>query len=278
MQLAEAELDARIKDIPALSPVVSELIDLLNRPAVDYAALERSAVHEPTLVARVLRLANSPFFGVSGQIATFREACLVLGSRSLRQVVMAISVMDALAVDGRLGELRRVWSHALAVAAIARHLAPAKGIDPDYAFNAGLLHDIGKLALASCFEEPYAQALAHKRQSGCSQVEAERACLGVDHGTAGEKLAHKWRLPEELALAIGCHHRPGAVAERLVDLIHFADVLAHALEYGLDEGEGERVPRLDAAVWERLGWDWATIGELLPALDREAHDAGRIEL
>lgn len=278
VQISQAELDARINELPPLSPVVTTLLELLNQPSVDYAALERAAVREPTLVARVLRLANSPFFGVSGQIATFREACLVLGSRSLRQVIMAISVMDTLAVDTQLLELRQVWSHALAVAAIARHLAPLKRIDPDYAFTAGLLHDIGRLALAVFFAGPYAQAMAHKRENGCSLVDAERQCFGFDHGTAGEKLARKWHLPEELALAIGRHHRPDEAEQLLVDLIHFADVLAHALEYGLDEGEGEAVPRLHARVWNRLGWDWSYIGGLLPHLDREARDAGAIEL
>ena len=278
VQISEAELDARISELPPLSPVVNELLELLNQPSVDYAALERSAVREPTLVARVLRLANSPFFGVSGQIATFREACLVLGSRSLRQVIMAISMMDTLAVDGKLLELRQVWLHALAVAAIARHLAPSQHIDPDYAFTAGLLHDIGKLALAAFFAGPYAQAMAHKRQSGCSLVDAEREQLGFDHGMAGEKLARKWHLPEDMALAIGRHHRPDDAENALVDLIHFADVLAHALEYGMDEGEGEVVPRLHATVWNRLGWDWTRIGALLPSLDSEARAAGAIEL
>lgn len=275
--ISEAELDVRINELPPLSPVATELLELLNQPSVDYMALERAGVREPTLVARVLRLANSPFFGVSGLVATFREACLVLGSRSLRQVVLAMSVMDQLAVDTKLMELRRVWRHALAVAAIAHHLATLRKIDAEQAFTAGLLHDVGKLALAAFFSAPYAEVLASTQQHGCSLAEAEREHLGFDHGVVGGKLARKWHLPEPLVLAIGLHHHPDLEPSiPLVDLIHVADVLAHALEYGGDENDG--VPFLATGAWERLGWDWITIGELLPALDREARDAGAIEL
>ena len=275
--LSEQEIDARIGQLPPLSAKVVELMRLLETTAVDYGAMERAAVHEPGLVQRVLRLANSSFYGVSGRIGTFREACLVLGSRSLRQVVMAIAVMDRLSAGHTIEQLRMLWQHVLAVAAVARYLAPMAHVDPEHAFTAGLLHDIGKLAMTAYFPAEYAAVQQTSLRDGVPRIQIEQDIIGMDHGALGGKLARRWRLPETIALVNEQHHRPtGDPVNPLIDLLHFADVLAHALEFGLSEDE--QVPPLEPAVWQRLGWDWHTVSACLPALDRDARAAGSLEL
>ncbi len=274
-EIALRELEARINDIPPLTPAVSAMLELLNQPQVDCSALERTAMLEPALVARVLRLGNSAFFGVSGKVSTIREACLVLGTRTLRQMALAVAVLQQLSVDNGLFELRNIWQHALAVAAIGRRLAPLRKVDGEQAFTAGLLHDIGKLALAAYFYGEYQQVVARQRSECRLLVETERQWLGFDHGSVGELLARKWHLPETLALAIGRHHHPSSdKVDGLVDIVHLADVLAHGLEYGLTEQE--RIPPLDEGAWQRCGLDWAALASMLPALDQAAGQSAQL--
>lgn len=275
--LTEQQLDERIGDLPPLSPVVGELMDLLEAPTVDYGAVEQSIGHEPVLASRVLRLANSSFFGFAGRIGSLREACLVLGSRTLRQTILAAAVMQQLEVDGSLLDAQKLWRHALATGAIAKYIARVFDIDQELAFTAGLLHDLGKLALAAYFTEEYRQVLLQHADSGGLMLETERRQLGFDHAMVGELLARKWHFPAALAQAVGRHHLPDpADSTELADLIHLADVLAHALGYG---GHNlDRVPPLAPQAWERLGMDWEQLGELLPALDDEANEAIHFEL
>ncbi|MCW8918798.1 MAG: HDOD domain-containing protein [Gammaproteobacteria bacterium] len=272
MALAGGNLDERLGALPPLSPVVGELLSLLQAAAVDIGAVERAIHHEPALAGRVLRLANSSFFGFSGRIGTLREACMLLGSRTLRQVVLAAAVMQQMTVDDILLDTRALWRHALVTGAIANRLAGTLGADPEQAFTAGLLHDMGKLVLAAYFAVEYRQVWQHHAANGGLLQEAEQAVLGFDHGAIGERLARKWHFPEELALAVGRHHCPGG--DRLGDLIHLANVLAHALGYGATD----KIPPLQEAAWERLGLGWERLEQLLPELDREAGEAARFEL
>lgn len=272
--LTEQQLDERIGELPPLSPVVGKLLALLGVADIDLDAVERTISQEPVLASRVLRLANSSFFGFTGHIGSLREACLVLGSRALRQVVLAAAVMRQLVVDDSLLNTRQLWRHTLATGAIAKHLADLLECDPEQAFTAGLLHDLGRLALATYFTVEYRQIRAQHELIGGLLLDAEQSVLGFDHAVVGGKLARKWHFPEVLALAVGGHHHPAE--ERLADLIHLADVLAHALGYG--SGVLDQVPPLCPSAWERLGLSWERLETLLPTLDREAGEAARFEL
>lgn len=272
--LSEKQIDARLGELPPLAPAVRRLLALFDGATVNYAALEEAVRHEPVLAGRVLRLANSSFFGFAGRIGSLREACMVLGSQTLRQIVLAATAVENLTADSALLDTRALWSHALATAAIARRLAQTLGSDVEDAFTAGLLHDLGKLVLAAWFQAEYREALALQSVQGGLLMDAERTVLGTDHGSFGEKLARKWHFPETLAVAIGHHHDP--VGDRLGDIVHVADVLAHALEHGWRPRS--HVPPLQAGAWERLGLGWPRLEALLPELDRDAAEAARFEL
>lgn len=274
--LTEQQLDQRIGELPALSPVVGELFTLLNATSVDYGEVERKLGREPVLAGRVLRLSNSSFFGFAGRIGSLREACLVLGSRTLRQTLLAAAVHQQLAVPPGLLDGRRLWQHTLATGAIAKALAPVVGADAEQAFLCGLLHDLGRLALAAYFPAEYERVLDYLALHGGLRLAAERTVLGFGHGTVGGKLAQKWHLPEALVLAIGRHHHPvPAESGHMMDLVHLADVLAHALGYGPEADD--RVPPLLPDAWARLGLRWDRLEEMLPMLDRAAGEAARFE-
>jgi putative nucleotidyltransferase with HDIG domain len=262
------DVAALLDDLPPLAPGVLEVLAQLDAAEVDYAALEAGIRREPALALRVLRLANSAFYGFSGQIGSVREACLVLGTQTVRQVVLAVAVMAQLKpARGTPYDQRRLWQHGIGAAAAAKGIAERhSGVDPALASTTGLLHDLGKLVLNTRFDDLYREVRARRIQDDCSLVEAERAVLGTDHCEVGALAAAHWRLPPAMVAAIRHHHDPDAAAEPLTDVVHVADVVARALDVG-DPGD-DLVPAIADGAWQRLGLTLDGLAETFPDVDR----------
>jgi putative nucleotidyltransferase with HDIG domain len=264
----KTEIAARLEALPPLAPGVLAVLALLDAAEVDYSAIEGGIRREPALALRVLRLANSAFYGFSGQIGSVREACLVLGTQTVRQVVLAVAVMAQLGPARRAPfDQRRLWQHGIGVAAAAKAIAERYGrLDVALASTTGLLHDLGKLVLNTQFADLYDEVRSRRIRDDCALTEAERAVLGTDHGEVGALAAAHWCLPPRMVAAIRNHHEPDADAEPLTDLVHVADVVARALAVG-DPGD-DLVPAIAEGAWRRLGLTMDGLAETFPEVDR----------
>lgn len=252
--------------LPPLPDNVLETLSLLDRGA-DYPHIVDRLAQDPALASRVLQLANSAFYGRSGRVGTLREACMVLGTPTLRQAVLAVGAIEALTPqqDPPFSHAA-LWRHAFAAAAAARMLAELSGLDRELAATAGLLHDVGKLALNAFFAGEYAAVRQYQAEHGCLLHEAEMVVLGQDHTEVGYLLGNRWLLPEDLIRAIERHHSPDLGApDPYVDIVHAADVLANTLELGYSGDD--LLPELSETAWERLGLDWNTVTGNLAAVD-----------
>ncbi len=150
------------------------------------------------------------------------------------------------------------------MATVARHLAHSRGLDAEAAFVAGLLHDLGKIALSQSLQEQYREVLAAVEQ-GADFVDAERAVLGCDHAEAGAEAARRWSLPEALVQAIEYHHCPDEAPERgLADVVHVADALCVMLGFGV--GTDQLMHRCSERALERLGLNQEELPLLLVVL------------
>jgi putative nucleotidyltransferase with HDIG domain len=259
-------VDDCIERLPPLSPAALKALDLLNRGNVDLDAVVEALEKSPTLTARMLRLANSPFYGCVSRVGTVHKACLVLGTHTLRQVVMAAAVMATLE-DHYQDESQRRWHHATAVARAARLLAIDRHPDPDFVATAALLHDFGRILLGTCAAEEYHAVSTRARTEGIPIRDAELAAFGTDHAAIGARVTAKWRLPAELTDAIARHHNPDdGAASPIVDLVHVANVLTHALD---EDDEEEVVPILAETAWNRLGLRIDVVEKLFPEIERE---------
>jgi HD-like signal output (HDOD) protein len=124
-------------------------------------------------------------------------------------------------------------------------------LDGESAFTLGLLHDIGRLVLATSFAHPYQQALDYQRKHDCLPQEAEMATLGIDHTMVGSCITEHWRFAPAMVEAVNSHHSPGASSDiTLAGLVHVADNLAHAL--GLSRIHDDIVPQLNPHVWSAM--------------------------
>jgi len=248
------ELLSALRDLPPLPSVVLELVQSLGREELSAAHFATKISQDQALVAKTLRLANSSFYGRGRQVGSVAEAIGVLGLRTVRGVVTAAGLAGSF---GRTPGFDHdvFWRHSIASALCAQELAgELRRDDADLAFTAGLLHDIGRLALASTFAPAYAEVEQWRRDRDCPDGDAERAVLGFDHTEVGGLIASHWNFAPAIVAAIREHHAPPAGAElTLTGIAHVADAVAHAL--GLAGDADEAVPTLALPVWAAYGLD-----------------------
>lgn len=269
LQMVVADLDR----LPALPEAVRDLMDYLQHPEVDVGQVAYKIAQDPALAAKLLRVANSSFYGLQRQVATIPDALTVLGLRAASTLITGAAVVthsQTLVVAGF--DQRAFWLHSAGTALCARVLARELGTNMENSFTAGLLHDIGRLILAARFPEKSHSVTAYRAEHDCHPIEAEQEVLGFDHTQIGAALAVRWKFPTEIAVAIASHHKPMDMpAGSLVDQVHLADVMAHVLEFPGDNDD--LVPRLSSVAWNRLGIGWGKFKRLLGEVDVQRNDA-----
>lgn len=221
---------ATLDKVPPIAGAVMDLLRSLDDENLNATSLAKKIGRDPVLSARVLKIVNSPFYGVAGQVASLQEAVMVLGFSNVRRLALAVSLNGSFPVRGQ-GEVdpRRIWRHSFCVALCAQALAPLCRIEAESSFTAGLLHDIGRIALLSVDPQRFAAVLADRAQYPDLSA-AEAALLGFTHAEFGARLLERWRLPNILIRAVEFHHLPDtAPTSPLTDLIYLADQLAHAI-------------------------------------------------
>lgn len=253
--------------VPCVPDVLLALLDLGDSYDANDTVM-RIVSRDQALVALILRVANSAFYRMSGRIGSLEAAMRVIGTRNTRDLAIAAASRALIPVPAGTGfEADAFWRHSCATAVCARELAAASGQDPELAFTAGLLHDFGRLVMVAGFPELFEQSQKAQQAGGGSRLEAERAVFGFDHGTAGGALAELWRLPAPIAAAMASHHSVGSQAcDPLADLVHLADAVAHALDFGA--GTLDQVPPLSDAACDRLCVDWPALRASLGNLER----------
>ncbi|MEM7200329.1 MAG: HDOD domain-containing protein [Planctomycetota bacterium] len=247
--------------IPPLPDIVVRVLDLLNAGDTEPEQLEEHLQHDPVLVARMLGMVNSPFYGISRQISSVREAVMVLGFRGLRSLILASGTTKFLKRDYRCygHDENGLWKHSLAVASGAKALAATLGKDAEMReglFVAGLLHDIGKMLLA-----PYLREQEFERSTDAELVELEQTALGVDHAEAGELVARKWNLSDTVQAVLAEHHRPpeNDLLREHVAIVRLADALAHNLGAGFESTQKAEISQSDLEIVELTTDRWAEL-------------------
>jgi len=244
-----------LDDLPSLPAVVMELLNSIDQDDIDISVLAKKVSHDQALTAKTLRLANSSLYGLQVKVTTIQQAITYLGFQTTRNLITAAAVTGCFAEGHCPGfDHKAFWRHSIATAACAKVLARQMRFNQDYAFTAGLLHDIGRLVLVACFPNQYSEAIDYRVQHDCFMLEAERAVLGVDHVDAGLALAEHWNFSDTIRLAIGGHHDPETPgAGFLAAIIHVADAIVHALD--LAQVQDDLVPPVSTVAWTALGLD-----------------------
>jgi HD-like signal output (HDOD) protein len=247
------EMLSRFEDLPTIPDILFRILKILDDPDSGAADLAEVVRLDAPLTARILRLANSPYYSVRGDMADIHRCIAVLGYRTIRQVAICVSVATSVVnaaarANGKL-DYRELWRHSVAAGAIAKSLAEMVDYpEPEEVFTAGLLHDLGKFILEIYAPESYARVFRARRERGLPLVALEKKEFGFDHAVLGEAFGFSWRFPGLLTLCFGHHHdepqpdcQPGTESHA-VALVALADYLAHTLvptpsDLGFDPGE-----------------------------------------
>jgi putative nucleotidyltransferase with HDIG domain len=247
----------RLKDLPTLSAAAVRLSELARDERTGAADFEKVIRPDPALTANVLRVVNSAYFGLRCRVDSVRQAITLLGLKRTSEVAAAAALAPVIPprLPGYELEAAGFWTHCVAVAVLSERLAAELGVRrPELTFTAGLLHDIGKIAI-SAFVSGASGPILERARGGLAFVSAEREVLGVDHTDVGGAVAAAWHLPAAVTDVARWHHAPGLAGEgtdrHIIDLVHVADGLAHAMGLGADVGELAR--KVDPGAETRLG-------------------------
>jgi putative nucleotidyltransferase with HDIG domain len=279
--LTMASVISSMRDLPPMAPVGSRVIKLLADDQASAAELARLLSSEPTLAAKIVRIANSPFYGMAYRIKTIQHALLVIGMRATSSLVLAVTTWGVFRSShlssSQEANRKRLLRHSVACGVGTRLLAQGRYPNPEEAFLAGLLHDLGKLVLETCVSEGAAPFL-----EPAVEIEdhlPERNAFGFDHQDVGAALLNHWGFPSTIAEAIQSHHQPldpltSAVRSPLAALIHVAEIICAVCETETTEGGGVE-PSVDPAILSALGLreqDLPAIRMDLPLLMAETLD------
>lgn len=223
-----------ISSLPTLSTTVKRVQDAVSRDDVGVAEVAAIIEHDPPVTANVLKLANSAAYGFRSEITDIYRAATLLGLHETEAIVISSAVITATEQSGHFNH-KAYWDDATFGAFAARTISQAVGRRLDgAAFTAGLLHDIGRFALAETASQRYANV--PRRLRGEELLNAENEHLGIAHPEAGYLLALQWDLPRDIAEAIRLHHHPVAASEAspLAGITALAAAMAEARHHGLN--------------------------------------------
>lgn len=264
-------------DMPAPPQAALKIMRACGQQTVSHDELARIASNDPVLAAELLRVVNSPFFGLGRNIQSIPRAITVVGQSTLRNLALCVSVRDALSDDALPGlDTQAFWEDAVRRAVAARNLAARAELDADECFTAGLLQDFGLLVLFYLHPEHISHWPALRAADPASRVQKELAIFNASHDQTARTLAEQWGLPQELSAALGDHHSyidapPDNAITPLCRILMAADTVA-AVFTAQDKAAAIRKCReLLAAVY---GMTAQEIAELLSDVPRQLNEAG----
>jgi putative nucleotidyltransferase with HDIG domain len=207
---------------------------------------------DPALSAEILRVANSALYGLSRRIDNISHAVVVLGTEVVGRLALTVALGRFSRSFLRVHGLRACWDHSVACALVAEQLAQAMHQPKDRAYTAGLLHDIGRLALLTCYPVEYNNLFVVARENAFNELECEWELFDIDHCAAGAWLARQWNLPEDFVEAIAAHHQAEATDASLASVVTAAHHVAnrigfHVLDASPDRPVAEIIAKLPLA-------------------------------
>ncbi|MBW2053036.1 MAG: HDOD domain-containing protein [Deltaproteobacteria bacterium] len=260
------EILSQLEELPSLPSMVSTTLNILDNPDSLTQDLTEALSYDQTLASRVLKMANSAYYGFPRKIDSLSKAVTILGYNSIRNIVLVTKIFDSLGRGSKDETLDRkgFWQHSLGCGAAAQVIGDKLGFgNGEEIFLAGLLHDIGKVILDTFLHDKYSEVLRAAQEKNLLLLEAERNALGATHEHFGYWLAEHWNLPLNLTAAIAFHHDPQKSEEYFIvtSLVHIGDILTRALEVG--NGGDNQIPPVDTQAWAALNLKPALIENII---------------
>ncbi len=228
-----ATMVAAVNELPPMPQVAAQVMELLSDPNSQMSDMVKVLSLDPALVARLIRVSNSALYGRGEQTTSLGQAVVRLGANTVRSLVMAASMKSLFPLDktnvGVWGQA--LWQHSVECGLATRCVAQAVAYpDPEEAFVAGVLHDVGKVVILLHKTDEYRHILKRQAATKGNFATVEREVLGFDHTEVGTLLLDKWQMPGNLKACAQHHHQPAAAGQELplVRIVAVGNYLSHA--------------------------------------------------
>jgi putative nucleotidyltransferase with HDIG domain len=232
----------RINEVVSFPPVVTEIMEAMSDQNVTAGKVTSLIESDQALTAKILRVANSPFYGLRTDVTNISQALRMLGLDEIGHLLLTCQMKSRLMAlsTEQHSRLEILWKHSVATASVSRILAAHFKLPTDgKEYTAGLLHDMGKLVLIQYFPDQYAEVEKMIIDSAKKDVEAEMQILSITHTEIGKHIGEKWRLPKEYLEVMLFHHRPQAAIHYslLAAVVRLADLFCEQWGFGIHEQE-----------------------------------------
>lgn len=263
----------RIHTIPSLPEVVTRVVKLVNDPDSNANQVGEIMVKDVGMAAKILRMVNSVYFGLSEPVHDLDQAIVILGFKTIRSIALSISVINMFQQQSTGFNMKAFWTHCSVSACICRLIAEKVGrIDPELGFVVGLLKSIGVILLVEHAPEEMRAILAVSREYRTNLYKAERKVIATDHMQLGAWLCEKWGLEDEIVETIGRQYDLAEAGDnKVIPVCHFADYLCGLKRIRLTGDCHE--PVLDQSIWHYLGLNKNALVEVLAVINDEVDRA-----
>lgn len=232
-----------LDSLPALPSTAVRIIDVSNKESYHLSEIVSIIENDPAVATRVLRVANSPFYGFLGRVASIDHAVALLGISELKNIVLAsaLSIYFGNGKQEGSGSFQNLWEHSVLTAFVARMLGE-EFYEPDVSslFLVGLIHDIGYAIVRKKLPEEYERLMTQAKDRQVETRSLEKEIVGASHSEIGALALKNWRLPARVVIPVLYHHAPWKDSNYplVSTIIHFADTLSRILGYYPNEVEG----------------------------------------
>jgi HD-like signal output (HDOD) protein len=267
-----------VKNLPALSSlpaVINELELALDDGLASMDELGEIVKKDPDLTARLLKLANSSFYGFPKGVETVGEGLSLIGIEQMKQLLTGSTVIEYFqTIPADIVNMRSFWEHSIATGIAAKVIAILRRApDPELYFVLGLIHDIGRLVFYLKLPDESAKLFElYNKNPEQSLLSLEQSLFGFHHGELAGELLQRWEFPDSLIQAVKYHHEPPRANLHFTDaaVVNIADFVVHALDIG---NSGERlIPTFQKTAWERLDLPGISMRTIIRETDRQFED------
>lgn len=272
---------AAVNTLPTLPTVFAAISEAMEDPRTSADKLAQIISTDQVSALKVLKVANSPFFGFRGRIDTISEAVFYLGFNEIRNIVFALSVINSFSKTTSIPQFQPVdfWAHSIAVGIATRVIGAGSNAESlENYFLGGILHDIGKLIFFQFAKKDFIAALEIAESKKISLKSAEGEIFKFDHSVAGHMLAQKWKLPVSFQNVILYHHS-GVTAEstdNLIPSVYLGNIVAKMLTLG--RAGDDCIPKPNPQIWDKLKLPAGYFSKIRPRLEEDFNNTVRIML
>jgi putative nucleotidyltransferase with HDIG domain len=233
-------------EMPSIPAVLTKIIQVLDDNNTTAHELEDLILHDPSLSARTLKLANSAFYSFCCEVKTLSHAITLLGMNLVKSLAIGVNIFESFTkgLKSEASLIHKLWMHSFGVAILAQEIWTRRTSrkEGEFAFMCGLLHDLGKVVFFKTDTKRYAGIFAGRKEETNPEISIlEAECYGIDHATIGSMLAKQWNLPPALANVIQKHHAVEASGVPLVAAVCLADAIVKQAGIGYD-GDNRSTP------------------------------------